>query len=1013
MLLLFAVAWQCAIAQTSPLQDKLNHVFANIDKSQIPTGFLEEYGVPLVPLDVFNGILSDSNKVTMDIWRQAYTTLYTSRINGYNPLDEVSFVNSDLEHFNYIDPTVVPVPMVLANYNSLRPDALSANLLYVHSDQLYDIPGRTQSPYNTSTIFAATPVANHARTGSVSIVFEPGIFYNTTGKTLSTIQIDFGDGRGYLSASWYNPITSNYTSTGTKQLKIKVTFTDNTTAECYSVMDVQELGSVAVARYTPITSIPPVIFAPTANHSGGTVSVRYSINNTTNQIQKPLIVAEGVDYSFRAPKIQGNYSFLHFINDINRPAAYDFNFQLDNLASYDLIFLDYRDGADDIVRNAALLQEVISWVNNQKAPGSPHQNVVLGISMGGLVARYALANMTKQNIPTQTRLLLTHDTPHRGANTPLGVQALTLAANDVLLVQGLHLFNIIPQVEQAEATLLAPASQQMLILRATNGTGGVTNNTFLDGAYRTMVTFSPSGPQPTYQFKATSLGSQCGIGSLAPGTELAKIEGNFFLSPIPWVRRRSFNTEIEVKALPAYGTTTQISKLRIWVNYRILSFISININLTNKTANSPAGALTWDGAPGSTQSIRAQAGSELPDFEFSFFSFLNMSISNSLADYFCFVPTVSALDIDNITQSSLYGVYANATTPPATASRAANFIAQERFRFAGNPAAQSNMIHPWFTARNAEWLFREMENPLGNNLNCTQDCGNTYYTMQGPSIVCTSQAYQIDNLPTGATVTWSASGSIAIAGSNTANPVNVTTAGNGAGVLTAMINSSCGSGTVTKNVLVGPLSRKTGNIMWNNELIAQGTSNTFYAGENICASTPYQVELAYADAYGNQAGPNSYDIWFEVDQGNGYMVSTLGNNSFEISVNNPSYIGTLQIPVRIRNQCNVVGETLYVSVYVQPCWGAYSYTISPNPAGDELVVAYDQGEEETLMEDEKAKPFAVVLYNDKGEVVRQAHNADKTNRLICNTRDLPNGTYILHITDEQETIKKQILIKHE
>ncbi|MGI8584489.1 MAG: hypothetical protein ACR2KX_20050 [Chitinophagaceae bacterium] len=41
-------------AQTDALRNNLNTIFQNIDKSQVPTGFLEEYGADLVPLDVFN-----------------------------------------------------------------------------------------------------------------------------------------------------------------------------------------------------------------------------------------------------------------------------------------------------------------------------------------------------------------------------------------------------------------------------------------------------------------------------------------------------------------------------------------------------------------------------------------------------------------------------------------------------------------------------------------------------------------------------------------------------------------------------------------------------------------------------------------------------------------------------------------------------------------------------------------------------------------------------------------------
>lgn len=86
------------VAQTDPLRDKLNLIFANINKSQVPTGFLEEYGVHLVPLDVFPGILTDSNKVNIYAWRQVYATLQSSRIHGTNPLNDVEAVNASIEN---------------------------------------------------------------------------------------------------------------------------------------------------------------------------------------------------------------------------------------------------------------------------------------------------------------------------------------------------------------------------------------------------------------------------------------------------------------------------------------------------------------------------------------------------------------------------------------------------------------------------------------------------------------------------------------------------------------------------------------------------------------------------------------------------------------------------------------------------------------------------------------------------------------------------------------------------
>lgn len=50
--ILLILITNCAAAQTYPLREKLDLVFSHVDKSQVPTGFLVEYGPRLVPLSV-------------------------------------------------------------------------------------------------------------------------------------------------------------------------------------------------------------------------------------------------------------------------------------------------------------------------------------------------------------------------------------------------------------------------------------------------------------------------------------------------------------------------------------------------------------------------------------------------------------------------------------------------------------------------------------------------------------------------------------------------------------------------------------------------------------------------------------------------------------------------------------------------------------------------------------------------------------------------------------------------
>ena len=87
-------------------------------------------------------------------------------------------------------------------------------------------------------------------------------------------------------------------------------------------------------------------------------------------------------------------------------------------AGYDVIIVGLANGLTQIQRNAQVLVECIREARKR----TPQPLVVGGVSMGGLVSRYALAWMEKQGEDHGTRTYLSIDAPHRGTYTSLGVQ---------------------------------------------------------------------------------------------------------------------------------------------------------------------------------------------------------------------------------------------------------------------------------------------------------------------------------------------------------------------------------------------------------------------------------------------------------------------------------------------------------------------------------------------------------------------------------------------------------------
>jgi hypothetical protein len=105
--------------------------------------------------------------------------------------------------------------------------------------------------------------------------------------------------------------------------------------------------------------------------------------------------------------------------------------------SYDVIYLDFSDGATLIQHNAMVLAELLEWINKpENRTAEAEETMVIGTSMGGQVARFALAWMEQQNICHNSKLYVSFDSPHRGANIPIGIQHMFNRLQDIWIGAG-------------------------------------------------------------------------------------------------------------------------------------------------------------------------------------------------------------------------------------------------------------------------------------------------------------------------------------------------------------------------------------------------------------------------------------------------------------------------------------------------------------------------------------------------------------------------------------------------
>ena len=831
---------------TDSVRIAINNILAPLDKSIIPTGILAENSYPLLELSKYKGQLSADNTIDFSQWRLLYNQILSGAYVAPTGLPDITQLNIDYNTASNNNANNV-VSMALINYASIKPTAITDGYIYASNGQLFDAVANEAKtanenrppkpgPYQTNRLFIAAAANNTAKNGVLNLLFVPSLYYTNNGLTIINAEVDFGNGNGFVNASFNTPLSGVYSTIGNKQLIYKITFSDGSIAQCYNTVYVPYIPSgnsvsrYAVANVNPTTGadIPDVVLeSPTNAHSGIDLFIRRSVSNagsnTNPQFRKPLIIVEGLDLSSATTLLGNGYNYNNFLVEIadlfktgfstptnTTPQAFDQ--YLDDVAGYDLIFVNWHNGVDDILRNALALQDVINYVNTRKLPGA-QQNVIMGISMGGLVSRYCLAQMVKAGgtgvNETQTRLLITHDSPHRGANVPLALQHLLQGLRKQRVKAFLGIYNkrldeIIPQLNDVNTALNSPAPEQQLLARVIDDNGTVAFNTFLDGAYRTMVNFDGTGFTPPYRFVATSNGSQCGVALAAPYSQLANLDAdgkaNFF-GLFLWTKGRTF---LDMHRLPEWGQTSRILDFTLKLKVNILFFNLLKISMQVQQ-NAPGNLLPLDGVAGGTINLGgatlsaslsnippANGGANWLLFGYSY----NYS-TPFVAATFSFVPTTSSLDVENFNNINV------PYTVPFTGlngSRAANYIAQERITLPASIGITDNVTHTDFYARTCNWLYNEMES-ISQVVNCQDQCPNNFGILGGIRLCTNTQQYEINGLPPNAIVAWSYTpnnGGLNITTSG--NTANVTKTIHGQYVLYANVTNICNPYTTSFNI---------------------------------------------------------------------------------------------------------------------------------------------------------------------------------------------------------------------
>ena len=393
------------------IESERDKIFEHVDLPQVPYGILEDYGLSSVSLLPYTKQeLDTTNYLNYATLQQIIGGLNSSMVLPHHPdsinLDRVNSLNEE-----YYGKGVVPITLLRYDLCRFSEEAVRRGDVYPLNDQIRVKGGIFKSPYEELHLFAAAPFTSELSSRDVTFCI-PQQLMLTNSQAIAQIEVQFEEGQPFRSIAIGEQVSYRYATDGLKMVTMRIQqvgasrwysshfpLAITTPQETKIVFEFPELESVFFLSESGI-------------HSGGTLQYKLSPHNHTGKFRKPLFIVEGFDVY---PTITSDTAINHTLLDVFYDED-DLNRILD--LGYDIAYLDYADGMDDIRRNAALFQDALRYINAHKE--GDEKNVVVGLSMGGLVASYGLRKMELAGVDHETRKYISYDSPHMGANVPLG-----------------------------------------------------------------------------------------------------------------------------------------------------------------------------------------------------------------------------------------------------------------------------------------------------------------------------------------------------------------------------------------------------------------------------------------------------------------------------------------------------------------------------------------------------------------------------------------------------------------
>lgn len=417
--------WMFVVSWTAKAQ--LDSPFTYLSTVSLQTNFFYPNSFNLV--DPPNGLISDTLSDFQS--RQVLKQFQQASFDEYLPtLPQLKSANIQISEAT----KAIPLVVLDLEFDCFKNNVLSDSLIVLQNGYWQDVQGRSEEPFEKREVYAVLVDIDKYRESNVKFILESGSYYTNRGVP-DILEINLDDGQGWIPLNFGQTVEAFYDNTSIdRYISIRSLRQDDT-----------RIGVCAMNRMGGSSSFPNPNSVPYEWQSDITgdftnsdrpwefsvwygphemFANAYTLWSADGVLDKPFIFVEGIDFGRSRSKYgNGSFGWYEFTSGLSE----EYNFLehmpvlLNELRAndYDIILLDFADGAAHVDWNTELLIKLIGLVNDAKV--GKESNVIAGASMGGQITRLALAKMENQGIPHCSRLWVSHDSPHCGSYVPLSL----------------------------------------------------------------------------------------------------------------------------------------------------------------------------------------------------------------------------------------------------------------------------------------------------------------------------------------------------------------------------------------------------------------------------------------------------------------------------------------------------------------------------------------------------------------------------------------------------------------